>query len=139
MTYLVERLAQLRRYLDHLARLRPKVRGPEDLRSDLSLHNDVLFSLLSVAQLVIDMAGELAAQRAETFDDYTEAVRALAVYDEFPSELVEQLARLPGFRNIVMHEYVKLDLERAVEALDTLEPVEEFARIVARILEAKAD
>lgn len=55
--YLVERLAELRRHLDHLRDLTPKIRGREDLERDISLHNDVLFSLLTVCQLVIDIAG----------------------------------------------------------------------------------
>lgn len=39
MTYLVERLAELRRYLDHLRRLRPRVPAREALERDLSLHS----------------------------------------------------------------------------------------------------
>jgi hypothetical protein len=78
MTYLVERLAELRRHLDHLAALRPRVPDAQALARDLSLHNDVLFSLLSVCQLVIDIAGELSARRGDRFEDYTEAVRNLA-------------------------------------------------------------
>ena len=65
MTYLVERLAELRRHLEHLRELRPRVAGPESLQRDLSLHNDVLFSLLTVCQLVIDIAGELSARRGD--------------------------------------------------------------------------
>jgi hypothetical protein len=44
MTYLVERLSELRRHLDHLRELRPRVAGREQLQRDLSLHNDVLLS-----------------------------------------------------------------------------------------------
>ena len=40
MTYLVERLVELRRHLDHLREIRPRVTGPESLQRDLSLHND---------------------------------------------------------------------------------------------------
>ena len=53
MTYLVERLAELRRHMDHLRDLRPRVTGRQALEQDLSLHNDVLFSLLMLAQLVM--------------------------------------------------------------------------------------
>lgn len=42
------------------------------------------------------------------------------------------LEPLPGFRNVLLHEYVTLDLDRAVEALDRLGPVEEFLEIVRR-------
>ena len=53
------------------------MRSLEDLTRDLSLHNDVLFSLLTVCQLVIDAAGELAARRGDRFDDYVGAVEAM--------------------------------------------------------------
>ena len=62
MTYFVERLVELRRHLDHLRDLRPRVTSAETLRRDLSLHNDVLFSLLMTCQLVIDIAGEGSVQ-----------------------------------------------------------------------------
>jgi uncharacterized protein YutE (UPF0331/DUF86 family) len=134
MTFLVERLAELRRHLDHLHRIRPRVEGPESLERDLSLHNDVLFSLLTLCQLVIDVAGELSARRGDRFEDYTEAVRNLARDSRFDSALVARLERLPGFRNVVVHDYVALDLRRVVEALDDLEPIERFAEIVRQIL-----
>jgi hypothetical protein len=47
MSFLVERLVELRRHLDHLYALRPRVGSAADLERDLSLHNDVLFSLLT--------------------------------------------------------------------------------------------
>lgn len=134
MTYLVERLAELRRHLDHLHALRPRVVHRQALERDLSLHNDVLFSLLMVAQLVIDIAGELSARRGDRFEDYTDAVRNLGRDGRFPPDLVAELERLPGFRNVVIHEYVALDLDRVVEALARLEPIERFFEI-ARSLE----
>lgn len=133
MTYLVERLAELRKYLDHLRRLRPWVPDREALDRDLSLHNDVLFSLLTVCQLVIDIAGELSARRRERFEDYREAVRNLVRDARFPAGLVRELERLPGFRNVLIHEYVALDMDRVMEALDRLDPIEQFALIVGRI------
>lgn len=104
--------------------------GRETLQRDLSLANDVLFSLFTVCQLVIDIAGELSARRGDRYEDYTEAVRNLARDERFPAELVRKLERLPGFRNVVIHEYVALDLDRVIEALDELEPIEQFLEIV---------
>ena len=133
MTFLVERLVELRRHLDHLRALRPRVSGPPVLEQDLSLHNDVLFSLLSVCQLVIDIAGELSARRGDRFEDYTQAVRNLVRDPRFPAELVGDLERLPGFRNVLIHEYVGLDMAKVVEALDRLDPVDRFLEIVRRL------
>jgi uncharacterized protein YutE (UPF0331/DUF86 family) len=133
MTFLVERLVELRRHLDHLRALRPRVSGPAALEQNLSLHNDVLFSLLSVCQLVIDIAGELSARRGDRFEDYTQAVRNLVRDPRFPAELVRDLERLPGFRNVLIHEYVGLDMAKVVEALDRLDRVERFLEIVRQL------
>lgn len=79
------------------------------------------------------MAGELSSRDGHPFADYTEAVRNLKHLRDpvFPPELVDRLGRLPGFRNILIHEYVGLDYDLVVRALRDLEPVEAFARAVA--------
>ena len=133
MTFLVERLADLRKHVDHLRELKPRVKGRQSLERDLSLHNDVLFSLLMVAQLVIDIAGELSARRGDRFESYGEAIRNLSKDDRFDEEMMRVLERLPGFRNVLVHEYVSLDMDRVVEALDHLEPIDGFIEIVASI------
>jgi uncharacterized protein YutE (UPF0331/DUF86 family) len=133
MTFLVERLAELRKHVDHLHEVRPRVTGREALERDLSLHNDVLFSLLMISQLVVDIAGELSARRGLRFETYTEAVRNLAKDQRFPADTVDALERLPGFRNVLVHEYVSLDMDRVIEALENLEPVQTFIITVSMI------
>lgn len=83
---------------------------------------------------MIDVGGDLAARRGHRFEDYTEAVRALGRDARFAPDLVRKLERLPGFRNVVIHEYVVLDLDRVVEALDDLGPLEEFLEIARRVV-----
>ncbi|HEX7123397.1 MAG TPA: HepT-like ribonuclease domain-containing protein [Gemmatimonadaceae bacterium] len=78
----------------------------------------------------IDIAGDLSARRGDRFADYTEAVRNLGRDGRFPADLVRELERLPGFRKVLVHEYVALDMNRVVEALDRLEPIERFLGIV---------
>jgi len=43
---------------------------------------------------------------------------------------VRALEPLPGFRNVLVHDYVGLDLDRVVEAMDSLAPVEAFSATV---------
>ena len=133
MTYLVERLADLRRHLDHLRAIRPRVTDAAHLETDLSLHNDVLFSLLVVCQSVIDLAGEVAGRKGIRFQDYTGAIRALRQVEGIPPDLIEDLLQLPGLRNVVIHEYVDLDHTRVIEALDHLDPLERFFRAAAAL------
>lgn len=86
-----------------------------------------------VAQVVIDVAGELSASHGLAFSDYRAAVENLRQVG-FPDALVDRLARLPGFPNVVVHGYLRLDEEQVVRALEGLEPVEEFVALVARRL-----
>ena len=39
---------------------------------------------------------------------------------------------MPGFRNVLVHEYVTLDLERVVQATARLQPVRTFLEAVRR-------
>lgn len=133
MTFLIERLVLLDRHLGHLRTLRPRVRDAKQLAGDLSLQNDVLHALQAACQLVIAIAGELSARRGLKFEDYTAAVRNLSAYPEFPADVVTELARLPSFRNVLIHQYLEFDLNRAVEALGRLDVVERFMQIVRGI------
>ena len=135
MSPVLDRLAELRLHLAHLRELRPRVIDPETLRNDLSLRNDVLHSLQTICQVVIDIASELSARRQLRFQDYTEAVQNLSSFPEFPRTMIRVLEKLPGFRNVLVHEYAALDYTRVIQALDGLGPVEEFAEAV-RMLEA---
>ena len=47
-------------------------------------------------------------------------------------DVVAELERIPGFRNVVIHEYGALDLDRVVDALNGLDPIERFIEIVRR-------
>ena len=133
MTFLIERLAELRQQLDHLRQIRTQVTDKTTLERNLSLHNDVLFSLLVICQSVIEIAGELAGRQGIKFCDYREAVQSLSRLEQFDEKLVGTLALLPGFRNALVHEYVELDYDRVVTALNNLEPIEQFVRIVGEI------
>lgn len=65
-------------------------------------------------------------------------MRKLRKDDRFPDDVVSELERLPGFRSILIHEYVALDMARVLEAVDKLEPVERFLATVREIVEESA-
>jgi len=133
MSPVVDRLVELRLQLDHLYELRPRVTGPEILRKDLSLRNDLLHTLQIVCQVVIDIASELSARRMRRVQTYNDAVQNLAAFPEFSPDMLRDLEGLPGFRNILVHEYATLDYERVVKVLGHLEPIERFAETVRQI------
>ncbi|MEK6375568.1 MAG: DUF86 domain-containing protein [Acidobacteriota bacterium] len=132
MTFLVERLAELQRYLTHAKAIRHRVPDAAALEDDLTLRNDVIHSLFVIAQLVIDIAGELGSRRGVRVETYKEAIRGLSSEPGFSSELVAQLEPLAGFRDIVVHEYIGIDAARVIDALHQLDRIEQFLEIVRR-------
>lgn len=135
MTYLADRLNDLRRHLDHLAELRPRAASADALRADLSLANDVAYSLLVVVQRTIDLAAELSTRRGLRFEDFQEVIRNLAIHEEFPDALIRRLEPLPDLRNNLI--YGPLEPERAVDFLAKLDGVERFAQAVGKIVQKR--
>lgn len=131
MSPLADRVTELRRILAHLRTLQNRVTTVEPLLTDLSTRHDVLFSLMMAAQLVVDISSQLSTDADLRFGDYTEAVHNLRELPWLRPGLADELAPLPGFRNVVVHEYVALDPAQVLDALHHLEPVEEFGAAVA--------
>ena len=133
MVTVLDRLAALHEYLDHLRALRPRVTDPEALRGDLSLSNNVCRSLQVICQAVIDIAGDLSVRRQRRFESYSAAIQNLSAFSEFPAPLVRDLEVFPELRDVIVHQSWSLDYARLIEAIDHLEPVEQFAEIVRQI------
>lgn len=135
MSYLAERLTDLRRHLDHLGEIRGRVAGADALRRNLSLANDVYYSLLITVQRVIDVAAELSTRRGLRFEDFQEAIRNLAIHEEFPDALIRRLEPLPELRHTLI--YGTPEPERVVDLLGKLDGVERFAQGVSRVLQRR--
>lgn len=133
MTYLDDRITDLRLHLDHLADLRARVRTGEDLRRDLSLDNDVRHSLLLVSQRVIDIAGELSSRRRLRFEDFSEAIRNLAIYEELTDAMIRKLEHLPELRNALIYGNGSADPGHVIEALHHLDGVERFVQALSKL------
>lgn len=137
MSYLTERLSDLQHHLSHLQELRAQVRAPKDLRHDLSLDNDVRHSLLVSSQRVIDIAAELSSRRRLRFEDYSEAVRNLAIYEEFPDALIRRIEHLPELRDTLIHGNGPVDPARIVSALQEIDGLERFVAAVEKLASKK--
>jgi uncharacterized protein YutE (UPF0331/DUF86 family) len=88
--------------------------------------------LLESIQIVIDLSCHLAVHHnlgnAETYSD---CIQLLARYDIIDGALEERLMSMAGLRNILVHEYVTVDIGRLVSFLDHLDDFTAFAKAIS--------
>lgn len=70
------------------------------------------------AEIILDVGNHiLSAQYGVSPADYGDIVKQLAQQGILDQELKERLEGLAGFRNILVHDYIRLDPERVLGAL----------------------
>lgn len=88
------------------------------------------------AQNALDIATHLAASTGRDAPDYASAVDILGDLGVLPTEFARRFRGVAGFRNVLVHGYLGLDLARVHELLNSgLDDFVEFARHVERYLE----
>jgi len=126
---LAERAAVVGRHLDRVARHLPE--DPAELRPDTAATDTVILHLWQAVQVVIDLAVSTCVRLGVgSPPTYADAFRRLADAQIIQRDLADQLARAAGFRNLVVHAYGRLDLQR-VHATAVAGPADLRAFLVA--------
>ena len=108
----------------------------ETIRTSRDTRNMVMHAMLISIQSCIDIANRLIAQKdLRRPTTYKEAFEILIDASVIPRELGEELADLAGFRNVLVHIYWRLDLQRVYEILQHgLAPLRQFRDIIRQFL-----
>lgn len=103
----------------------------EELRGDRERLWIVEHGLQLAAQNVLDVATHLAASAGRETPDYAAAIERLGDLGILPPEFAASLRGLAGFRNVLVHGYLDVDLDEVVALLGTrLDDFVAFARHV---------
>jgi uncharacterized protein YutE (UPF0331/DUF86 family) len=127
---ILERLKRLAEYVEFLNR-KKSLRREEFLQSQES-QLAVERALQLAIQIVIDIATHILSTTSnETPKDYSEAIIKLARIGVIPTAFANKIAPMPRFRNVLVHEYVDIDMNRVYRNLqDELDDFAEFARYI---------
>jgi uncharacterized protein YutE (UPF0331/DUF86 family) len=89
-------------------------------------------------QNVLDVATHIAASAGRDVPDYATAVDRLAELGVVPRDFAVRLRPLAGFRNVIVHGYLDVDLEIVHRLLnERLDDFVEFARHVSLYVDAR--
>ncbi len=111
----------------------------EELKTDVTLKGAVerymevsLECCLDVGEMII------SKERARKPESYREVIEILGEIGVLPADFAEKFAPVAGLRNILVHMYAKVDIEKIYKHLqNNLEDINEFAKFVAKYLEGE--
>jgi uncharacterized protein YutE (UPF0331/DUF86 family) len=119
-----------------LSRLRRHAGRPlAALRDDPDLRWAVERGLQVSAQNALDVATHLVAGAGRDAPDYATAISQLGEIGVLPRPFADRFRAMAGFRNVLVHGYLDVDLERLHGVLNThLDEFREFAEHIERHL-----
>jgi uncharacterized protein YutE (UPF0331/DUF86 family) len=110
-------------------------RAVDDLRSDPDEVWAIERGLQLCAQNVLDIATHLVASAGRESAEYAAAIDMLADLGVLPPDFAARLRGIAGFRNVLVHGYLEVDLARVHQVLnERLDDFTEFARLVQEYL-----
>lgn len=126
------RLEQLEENLVYLTTFRNE-NTVASILNNRTLEWSLRYGLFETIQLTIDIACHVAAKHnLGSTKTYRECIDALCSFEVLDTGLCEQLKRMVGLRNILVHEYVKIDVNQLYQYLDNLDDFRKFARKIAQ-------
>ncbi len=124
---LEEYVAILKGYQDH---------DVEDLMRDHTLRGAVERYIEVALECMIDI-GEMiiSKEKLKRPDTYRDVFLLLGEHGILPDDFAKDLAPAAGFRNVLVHMYAKIDIDRLYYYLENnLEDIERFGEYIARYL-----
>ncbi len=110
-----------------LARFR-QMYSPEDVRRDPHLEWALQYGLLEAIQIVIDLSCHIVSARNLSVPaTYAECVGLLSRAGLLSGDVAKTVAGMVGLRNIIVHEYISVELKRVYDLLDRLDDFRAFA------------
>jgi len=124
---MLERLFQLETNVNELEKFKQKY-TVDNVKNDRQVQWTLRYGLFESIQIVIDISCHLTARynlgNAQTYSD---CISLLKKEKYLSVEVSEKLLGMIGLRNILIHEYVAVDIAKLYELLDQLDDFRQFA------------
>ncbi|HOV79008.1 MAG TPA: DUF86 domain-containing protein [Bacillota bacterium] len=128
------KIADLTTYIDELQKLQEY--SLDELRQNLTALWSIAHGLQLAIQVVLDTGNHILADRGIKAMDYTEVIDLLGQKKIIPKEFAAKIRGMAGFRNILVHGYTTLDVERVHTTLqNNLGDFRQFASYIWAFLE----
>ncbi|MEM3485880.1 MAG: DUF86 domain-containing protein [Candidatus Bathyarchaeia archaeon] len=109
----------------------------EDLKGNLSTRWAIERGLIAGANLIFDTADHILASKYRIYPEtYEDSLRMMYQKGVISEALYKKLKGLGGFRNVLVHEYLSIDLEEVYKNKNYKESLQVFTEFAKEILES---
>ena len=132
------RLDHLEECLDELSGI--KLESADELmkRENFMIRRTVERCLYLAIQDLLDIGAHIiSAQGLGVPADYRDVIAILGNNEVIPSEFAKRIEGMAGFRSILEHDYVRLDLQKVFENFQRLDDFRQFARHIVDFVEGQ--
>lgn len=138
---ILERLTFLRNEVDYLKRERDRLRLFKDYMDNVRLKRAVERSLQISVEACLDIGRRIIAVKGFRYpEDNKDVFQVLSAEGIIPSEVLSALIDMARFRNLIVHDYARIDDARVYSILKKhLTDFDAFARAVVGYIERKGD
>lgn len=136
----IDMIHQLLEKLQEYVKILRTLKGvtAEELKKDIDKRAKAERYLQLAAQVCIDIADLIISdQRLPTPTTLKETIQILGDQNIINSQFAKEFSAVAGFRNILVHDYVKIDYEQVADKINNrLGDFDRFAKEVAQFLTA---
>ena len=125
------KLKELRDYVRQLDRY--KGITIEELEESLEKTWSIERGLQLSIQLVLDVGSHILSEEGVTVESYSEIIEELGRQDILPRKFAKNIKGMAGFRNILVHDYLEVDLKLLVKLVNNnLSDFRKFAQYILK-------
>jgi uncharacterized protein YutE (UPF0331/DUF86 family) len=129
---MLKKLQRLEHNIAQLRRFRARY-SPQGVMDDTHLIWALRYGLLEAIQIVIDVSCHLVTRKdLGAPQTYAECVALLREHGYLSPTLATKVRAMVGLRNILVHEYVRVDVTQLFGLLDDVGDLEDFIDAMAR-------
>jgi len=133
------KLEQLGEYVGTLREYQPydieEIRDNRTLRGAVERYMEIsLACMIDICEMII------SSEKLRRPDSYREVILILGKHDILPKDFAEKLAPAAGFRNVLVHMYADIDMNKLYSHLqEDIDDLELFAEYIAKYLISKQE
>ncbi|HQL05338.1 MAG TPA: DUF86 domain-containing protein [Treponemataceae bacterium] len=107
----------------------------EKIKTDTAVQWSIRYGIMESVQIVIDISCALCSKNnLGSPKSYADCIKKLSQFSYLNQNTASSLVKLAGLRNILVHEYVEIDIERMYENLSDLGIFKQFISEIYKYL-----